>query len=55
LVRFWWYGRVTEARQYLAVIPADDLQEAAPLERLQQYLNRNEASIPCYARRRRLG
>ena len=47
LVRYLWYGLVTEAQQYLATIPATDLKDTAPLERLKQYLDRNEASIPC--------
>lgn len=55
LIRYLWYGLVTEAQQYLATIPANDLKDTAPLERLKQYLDRNEASIPCYALRRRLG
>ena len=55
LVRYLWYGLVTEAQQYLATIPATDLKDTAPIERLKQYLDRNEESIPCYALRRRLG
>jgi len=55
LVRYLWYGLVTEAQQYLAMIPANELKDAAPIGRLQQYLDRNEGSIPCYALRRRLG
>lgn len=55
LVRYLWYGLVTEAQQYLATIPTTDLKDAAPIERLKQYLDRNEGSIPCYALRRRLG
>ena len=55
LVRYLWYGLVTEAQQYLATIPATDLKDTAPIERLKQYLDRNEGSIPCYALRRRLG
>ncbi len=55
LVRFLWYGMVTEARQYLDRIPAKDLKDMASIERLKNYLERNEGSIPCYALRRRLG
>ena len=55
LVRLLWYGLVSEARQYLAAIPAENLKDAAAIERLQKYLDRNEDSIPCYALRRRLG
>ena len=55
LLRFLWYGLVTEAQQYLTTIPANDLKDTAPIERLKQYLDRNEGSIPCYALRRRLG
>jgi hypothetical protein len=55
VVRFLWYGMVTEALQYLAAIPTADLKEPASIERLQNYLQRNELAIPCYALRRRLG
>jgi hypothetical protein len=55
LVRFLWYGMVTEACQYLKMIPAEDLKDTASIERLENYLERNEGSIPCYALRRRLG
>ncbi len=55
LVRFLWYGMVTEARQYLETIPAEDLKDSASIERLENYLKRNKGSIPCYALRGRLG
>jgi hypothetical protein len=55
LVRYLWYGLVTEAQQYLTMIPANELKDAVPIERLQQYLDRNQNAIPCYALRRRLG
>jgi hypothetical protein len=55
LVRFLWYGMVTEARPYLDTIPAADLKDPASLERLKNSLERNAGSIPCYALRRRLG
>jgi len=55
LVRYLWYGLVSEAQQYLANIPTTDLKDTAPIERLKQYLDRNAGAIPCYARRRRLG
>ena len=55
LVRFLWYGRVTEARRYLATIPTAEVKDPASIERLRKYLERNEHSIPCYALRRRLG
>jgi hypothetical protein len=55
LVRFLWYGMVTEARQYLDIIPADEVKDPASIERLSNYLERNEPAIPCYALRRRLG
>lgn len=55
LVRFLWYGMVTEARQYLEMIPAEDLKDRASIERLENYLERNKGSIPCYALRGRLG
>ena len=55
LVRFLWYGLVSEARQYLASIPADELKDSAAIERLENYLERNQGSIPCYALRSRLG
>jgi hypothetical protein len=55
LLRFLWYGLVEEARQYLAAIPADDLKDADLITRLQNYLDRNERAIPCYALRSKLG
>jgi hypothetical protein len=55
LVRFLWYGMVTEARRYLDTIPATEVKDPASIERLCKYLERNERSIPCYALRRRLG
>lgn len=55
LVRFLWHGMVTEARQYLERIPAEDLKDTASIERLEHYLERNKGSIPCYALRARLG
>ncbi len=55
LIRFLWYGMVTEARQYLKGIPAEDLKDSASIERLENYLERNKGSIPCYALRARLG
>ena len=54
-LRFLWYGLVEEARQYLAAIPADDLKDADLITRLQNYLDRNERAIPCYALRSKLG
>jgi hypothetical protein len=47
LVRFLWYGRVTEAQQYLDALPSADLKDPASIERLQNYLERNEHAIPC--------
>jgi hypothetical protein len=47
LVRFLWYGMVTEAQQYLDTIPPADLKDLASIERLQNYLERNELAIPC--------
>lgn len=55
LVRFLWYGLVTEARQHLAAIPAGDLKDVDAIKRLDGYLERNKGSIPCYALRSRLG
>ena len=55
LVRLLWYGLVTEAQQYLAAIPVDDLKDPAAIERLRKYLLRNQGAIPCYALRRHLG
>jgi hypothetical protein len=55
LVRLLWYGLVSEARQYLAAIPAEDRKDTAAIERLENYLERNKQSIPCYALRSRLG
>ena len=55
LVRFLWYGMVTEAGQYLNTIPAADLKDPPSIERLKKSLERNAGSIPCYALRSRLG
>jgi hypothetical protein len=55
LVRFLWYGMVTEACGYLDTIPAAEVKDPAAIERLRNYLARNARSIPCYALRRRLG
>ncbi|MCP3995143.1 MAG: hypothetical protein GY722_08770, partial [bacterium] len=55
LVRFLWHGLVTEARQYLAAIPAGDLKNTDAIKRLDGYLERNKRSIPCYALRSQLG
>ncbi len=55
LVRFLWYGMVTEAGQYLDTIPAEDLKDPPSIERLKKSLARNAGSIPCYALRSRLG
>ena len=55
LVRFLWYGMVTEAHRYLDTIPTAEVKDPASIERLRKYLERNEHSIPCYALRRRLG
>ena len=55
LVRFLWYGMVTEARQYPDSIPTTQIKDADSIERLRNYLQRNERSLPCYALRRRLG
>jgi hypothetical protein len=37
LVRLLWYGLVSEARQYLAAIPAEDRKDTAAIERLENY------------------
>ncbi len=55
LVRFLWYGMVTEAGQYLDTIPAADLKDPPSIERLKKSLERTAGSIPCYALRSRLG
>jgi len=55
LVRLLWYGMASEARRYLDTIPAAQVKDPDSIERLRNYLERNERSIPCYALRRRLG
>jgi len=50
-----WYGLVEPARQHLAQIPAEQIKDPQAIERLQNYLLRNEAAIPCYALRSLLG
>ena len=47
LRRLLWYGLVEDARRYLAAMPTEDLKDAAPIVRLQGYLDRNEGFIPC--------
>jgi hypothetical protein len=47
LVRYLWYGLVSEAQQYRANIPTTDLKDTAPIERLKPYLDRNAGAIPC--------
>jgi hypothetical protein len=32
-----WYGLVSEARQYLTAIPAEDRQDTAAIEQLETY------------------
>ena len=55
LMRLLWYGMASEARRYLESIPAAEVKDPDSIERLRNYLERNERSIPCYALRRRLG
>lgn len=50
-----WYGLVDQAIAYLAQLPAGDIKDAKAIERLQNYLHRNEQAIPCYALRSLLG
>jgi hypothetical protein len=42
-------------RRVLAAIPTDDLKDAGLITRLQNYLDRSEQAIPCYALRSKLG
>ena len=50
-----WYGLVDDARDYLAAIPSSDLKNTQSIERLKNYLIRNQRAIPCYALRSLLG
>ncbi len=45
LVRFLWYGMVTEARQYPDSIPTTQIKDPDSIERLRNYLERNERSV----------
>ncbi len=55
LLRLLWFGLLDEAQYYLLSIPASDLKDIDPIERLINYLERNRKWIPCYALRRQLG
>ena len=55
ILRFIWYGLVTEAVEYLQKIPAGDLKNPEAINTLIGYLKRNKKYLPCYALRKELG
>lgn len=50
-----WRGDVTAAIKYLASIPSDQIKSQEHIDKLKDYLLRNQAYIPCYALRKELG
>jgi len=52
---FLWYGNVEGAIRYLESIPESMLKASEYIVKLIEYLQRNEAYIPCYALRAKLG
>jgi hypothetical protein len=55
-VRLLGYGLVSEARQYLAAIPAEDSKDTAAIERLEAYSGAQQAldSLLCAEKSARL-
>ena len=54
LLTLLWFGLVDNAQAYLATIPSSEIKDRSAIERLSNYLERNEKWIPCYAMRRQL-
>jgi len=50
-----WRGKVSEAISQLKNIPVEDIKSKDAIDKLIDYLTRNEKYIPCYALRRELG
>ena len=54
LLRLLWFGLLDRAIDYLQALPASELKNHKPIERLIGYLERNRNAMPCYALRRQL-
>lgn len=50
-----WHGCVDLAITVLRDIPSDQIKDQAALDKLIGYFERNQAAIPCYALRKKLG
>jgi len=50
-----WRGGVTAAIEYLKSIPPEQIKDQEHIDKLIDYLLRNETYIPCYALRKELG
>jgi hypothetical protein len=49
LLRLLWFGLLDRAIDYLQALPASELKNHKPIERLIGYLERNRNAMPCYA------
>jgi hypothetical protein len=49
LLRLLWFGFLDRAIDYLQALPASELKNHKPIERLIGYLERNRNAMPCYA------
>ena len=54
LLTLLWFGLTDKAIAYLQTIPATDIKNTDPINRLIGYLERNRKSLPCYAMRAQL-
>ena len=54
LLQLLWLGLLDRAIYYLQAVPASELKDHKPIERLRGYLERNRNAMPCYALRRQL-
>lgn len=54
LLRLLWSGLLDRAIDYLQALPASELKNHKPIERLIGYLERNRNAMPCYALRSHL-
>jgi len=54
LLQLLWFGLLDRAIDYLQALPASELKNHKPIERLIGYLERNRNAMPCYALRSHL-
>lgn len=54
IVQYLWYGLSDQAIQYIKDINPADIKNQEQLDILIDYIQRNKASIPCYALRKKL-